>query len=313
MKSLTTFFINNSKFTMVITLSLVFFGLMGLKRMKSETYPNVSMALATVTTYYRGASAEDIEIKITKPLEDEIKSVAGLKDVKSTSQIGLSKIVIRIDQDNPDVNTKEVITDIQKAIDRTTNLPQDLRVAPKFLEIKSEEMPVFQIAVTGINDNRQRDIITDLLKEEFEDNKKIKGIMLTGYTKRQFNIDLNFKLLEEHHISIDEVFSKVAFRNVNIPGGNIKSKDYQALIKLEGQVNSREELENILIRSNFSGQGIYIKDIATVVDGKNELRVKARHNSQEATLLTVTKKGGTDTTVIVTDLKKRLKQVQRNL
>lgn len=306
MKTLAKFFINNSKLTMVLTMALIIFGVMGLKKMNSESYPNVSFAMAIVTTPYDGASAEDIETKITKPIEDELRTVSGIKDVKSVSQSGLSTIFIRADIDNID-DVDKVMGDLQKAIDRTSNLPKDLRDSPKFTEIKSEEFPVFQLAITGDNTNRNRDLIADALKEELEDNDLIKGVKFTGFAKRRFQIQLNNKALLKHNIGVSEVMGKIKDRNVNIPGGSLESTVKQQLLRLEGKVESREELENILIRSNFSGQTVLLKDIATVLDGEEVIKVRTNYNGEAATLLTVSKKAGTDTITLVKNIEEKLR------
>ena len=171
MKKLTEFFILNAKLTFVLTLFLMIFGILGIKKMNAESYPSVDFATAIIETDYFGATPEDIEIKITKPIEDEIRTVSGLKDVRSISQAGKSKIIVRVDMDNPKVVVKDVMTDLQKAIDRTKDLPSDLREKPKFTEIKSEEFAALEIAVSAKNDERLRDKIADALKEDIEDDK----------------------------------------------------------------------------------------------------------------------------------------------
>ena len=123
MTALFRFFLDNKKFTLVLTLFMIIFGLGGLKRLNSESFPAVDFAMATVVTTYDGASAEDIETKITKPIEDEIRAVSGLKDVRSVSQAGLSTIYIRGDIDNVDV--PRLMADLQRSVDRA-ELPTDL-------------------------------------------------------------------------------------------------------------------------------------------------------------------------------------------
>ncbi len=311
MKTISKFFIENSKLSIVLMLGMMIYGIMGLAKMNAESYPNVSFATAIVTTRYDGATAQDIETKITKPIEDEIRTVSGLKDVNSTSQSGLSTIVIRIDMDGSGVVVEDVMSDIQKAVDRTNKLPSDLIDRPKFNEIKSEEMPVFQIAVLGSNEGRLRDIISDHLKEEIEDNKLVKGVTLAGYTKRTFQIEVDNDLLNKHHIGMQELISKIQARNVNIPGGNLKQDKTQQLLRLEGKIKNTSELENILIRSNFSGQSIYLKDVAKVVDGEEEIKVKTRYNGEDATLLTIAKKAGADTIALVENVNKKLLEYEK--
>src|SRR3989344_2478524 len=161
MRKLAHFCITNPKLTFVVTIFLIIFGLLGIKKMNAESYPSVDFATAIIETEYYGATPEDIEVKITKPIEDEIRTVSGLKDVRSVSQAGRSKIVVRVDMDNPKVIVKDVMSDLQKAIDRAKDLPLDLREKPKFTEIKSEEFAALELAVVGPNNDRQRDIIAD--------------------------------------------------------------------------------------------------------------------------------------------------------
>lgn len=305
MNKLTEFFIKNSKFTLVLTFGLIVYGIQGLQKMNSESFPSVNFAQSTVITQYDGASAEDIETKITKPIEDELRTVSGLKDVKSTSQSGLSTIMVRIDMDNvPDVD--KVMSDVQRSIDRVTGLPRDLQNQPKFTEIKSDEFPVLELAVIGSNKDRKRDIIADLLKEEFEDNKKVQSARLTGFAPRRFQIRLDQKALVENHIGVNEVLEKISNRNVNIPGGSLKSDKTQQLVRLEGKIKNAEELEQMVIRANFSGQKVLLKDIATVEDSEEDIKVKARYNGEEATLVIVSKKGGADTITLVKEINEKL-------
>lgn len=305
MKVMAEFFINNFKFTLVLTFGLVVFGAMGLLGMRAETFPMVDLGQVRVTTLYRGASAQDIETQITKPLEDELRTVSGLKDVQSISQSGRSYIFIRIDIDN--VKDKEqVISDIQRAIDRVPGLPQDLESSPLVEQVKSEEMPVIEVAIVGDNTNRRRDLLADLLKEELEDNKRVLGVRLSGFQERHFQILIDRNKLNSFHVGINEVFDRIQKRNISVPGGLIKGEKNQILVRMDSRIANKEEIENILIRSNFSGEGVYIKDVAQVLDSEQEARILAMHNGEEATLLTVTKKGGEDTIKLTQEVMEKL-------
>jgi len=304
MKALAEFFIKNQKLTVVLSLLVLVFGIQGIIRMNAESFPAVNFAMATVETLYRGASALDMETKITKPIEDEIRSVSGVKDVRSVSQPGRSFIFIRADIDNVDV--QQVMNDLEKAIDRVSDLPMDLEDSPKFTELKSEEFPVMQISILGENIQRSRDIVADDLKTELEDNKNILRVDLYGYKARQFVIKLDKKKMDLLHIGVSEVMQNIQLRNVNVPGGDLKDDVFQKLIRIEGKINDAKELENISIRANFSGQQIYLKDIATVTDHEEEARVLTRYNGKDSTNLIVTKKSGIDTLELVKDINQKL-------
>ncbi|MCB0361574.1 MAG: efflux RND transporter permease subunit, partial [Bdellovibrionales bacterium] len=204
------------------------------------------------------------------------------------------------DIDNIDV--REVMADLQRAVDRVNDLPPDLRERPRFLEMKSEEFPVVELAIVGSNDSRARDLIADQLKEDLEDIKSILSVRLDGFQKREFNIILNNKKMNDLHIGVDEVIAKISNRNINVPGGALKQTESQELLRIEGRINNRVELENVLIRSNFSGPQIYLKDLARIEDGEEEARILTRYNGQSATLLTVLKKSGADTIAMVKEI-----------
>ncbi|MFP5386697.1 MAG: efflux RND transporter permease subunit [Bacteriovoracia bacterium] len=310
MRKLANFFITNPKLTLVMTIFMMIFGLLGIKKMNAESYPSVDFATAIIETDYYGATPEDIEIKITKPIEDEIRKVSGLKDVRSISQAGRSKIVVRVDMDNPKVIVKDVMSDLQKAMDRAKDLPADLREKPKFTEIKSEEFAAIELAVIGPNDDRKRDLIADALKEDIEDDKSVKAVVLDGFRKREFEIELSRKKLDALHIGVSEVLQKIGSRNVNVPGGELEDSSLQQLVKVDGKIKSAEELAATPIRSTFSGQIIYLKDVAKVKDGEEKPRTLTRYMGKPATLLTVQKKGGADTLKLVNNLRPILKRYE---
>lgn len=308
MRNLAHFFITNPKLTFVVTVFMFIFGLMGLKKMNAESFPSVDFATAIIETEYFGATPEDIEIKITKPIEDEIRTVSGLKDVRSVSQAGRSKIVVRVDMDNPKVIVKDVMTDLQKAIDRAKDLPVDLLDKPKFTEIKSEEFAAVELAVVGSNEDRQRDLVSDALKEDIEDDKNVKAVVLDGFRKREFEIALSRQKLDALHIGVNEVLNKIGARNVNVPGGELEDSTMQRLVKVDGKIKNAQELEMTPIRSTFSGQIIYLKDVAKVTDGEEEPRTLTRYQGRPATLLTVQKKGGADTLKLVGNIRPLLER-----
>lgn len=294
----------------MFSLFVIFAGVIALKNMNAETNPAVDFATAIVSTPYIGASAKDIEVKITKPIEDEIRKVRDIKDVRSISQPGLSTIVIRVDMDKRGVDIPYSMAELQRAVDRVSDLPVDLVDLPKFTEIKSEEFLVFTIVVTGSNENRFRDIVADLLKDEIQDNKNVKAVSLDGYNERRFHIELDLAKMNYHHIGINEVTSKIGARNVDFPSGEIKTNKSQLLTRIEAKVQDVKDLEELIVRANFSGKSIKLKDISTIIDGEEEARFLSRYNGKEATILTISKKSKADTLELVADIKKKVTYFQ---
>lgn len=293
MSFLIDFFIKNFKLTVVTTVFVVVFGYLGLRNMNAESWPSVNFATAIITTQYQGASPEDIEALITKPIEDEIRTVSGLKDVKSTSRSGQSIIIVRIDMDNVDEDA--VMDDLQEAVQRVSKLPPDLEQQPQLIELKSDEFPAIEVAVLAQGPEMLKHEIADNLRDELEDIEGTKDVKLTGYREREFTVWLNRKRMDELYVSVSEILGKLQSRNISVPGGNIEKGTQQDLVKLEAKVQNVKELRDIVIRSNFSGEMIYLRDIAEVKDSGEEPLTLASHNGREAVLLTINKKAGADT------------------
>ena len=308
MNQIIKFFLENHKLTLILSFMMVVFGVMGLLKLNAESYPNVNFAMAQITTRYDGATASDIETKITKPIEDKIREVSGLKDVKSVSKSGLSTILVRVDMDNEDED--EVLDELQKAVKEVNTLPVDLKDDPDYMEINSEEFPAVELAIIGDNTNRARDLVADTMKEELEDSKKVKNVRLVGFRKRQFNIRLDEDKLASYHIGLEEVLNKIKNRNVDIPGGDLDNGGVRKLIRVEGKVESAKELGELVVRSNFSGQKVLLKDIAEVIDGEEDAQTLATFDGETATFLIVNKKGGADTLALVHEVDEIIKRFQ---
>lgn len=304
MNHVARFFIENSKFTWMLTVLTFVYGIMGVSTLNSESFPSVDIGSVIVTTRYEGATAEDIETKITKPIEEEIQKVSGLKKVRSISQAGVSTIITEADIDK--YPTQKVIADLQRAVDRASGLPPDLKSKPIFTEIKSDEFPIIDVAVIGSSQDRLRDRVADLLSEELKDNKKISNVKLTGFRERRFNIYLNRESLVREHVSISEVQAALQFRNVAIPAGELKDASTQKLIRIEGKATSSEELEQLVVRSNFSGQKILLRDLGRIEDGSEDAVTLASIDGRPASFLTISKKGGADLLQLSKEIQKTI-------
>lgn len=304
MTQISKFFLENYKFTTVLTVFFVIFGYGGLTSLKSESFPDVNIGTVIINTQYKGATALDIEAKITKPIEDEIRGVTGIKEVKSISQPGESKIMTVVDVDR--YNVEEVISDLQRAVDRVADLPTDLENPPEFVEVKTDEFPVIEVAIVGENDGRLRDRVAVELEEELEDNKAISSVNSLGFRERQFSILVDSTKLEKFHVGLSEVTAAVASQNVTIPAGTLEKENSQILVKLDGKLKDPLMLNDVIIRANFSGGVIKLSDVATVMDASQDARTLTRVNGEEATFLIISKKGGSDIIQLASDVKSKI-------
>lgn len=310
MKAIVRFFLNNSKFTAMVTFFVIVFGIYGTKNILREDSPTVDLGKTKITTIYQGATAEEVETEITKKIEDRIREVKGIKKVESRSQINMSIIKITIDIDNFD--EKEVNDDIREELEKVTNLPAGAN-KPELLEINTEEFAVIEVAIVGDNTNRVRDDYIDYLEDEVKEIRGVIKIDKYGYADREFSVKLNVNKMQKLNIGIDEVTNALRIRNITVPAGSLKSYTDQAFVRIDAKTKTIKDLENVLIRTNFEGNKIYLKDIATVKDDMIDQEAYTKINGKDATILSIKKQGGIDTIALANKIKNRIEEVQEEM
>ena len=260
------FFLNNPRLVILIIFSLGLLGVRGLLQLKRESIPPVDFARARITTIYPGSSPAEMEELVTNKIEDEIRTVGGLRKVNSLSQAGLSTILIRVDIDNAD--STQVINDLQHSLQKVKDLPDEVLNPPHLLHIKANtDRPTLYLTVTGPDHHRRRDEIAFQLKSHIEKVPGVSEIIMFNYRKRELQVLLSMKQMEKYHVSLADVVSSIKKQSLDIPAGYLEGKNQRHLVRLSGKPRTKKELENMVIRSNFSGKKVFIRDVARVTDG----------------------------------------------
>ena len=307
MKQIFAYFVGNPKLTITLSLIAILGGVMGLQNLNRESRPPVDFASVTISTFYPGASPEEVEEQVTNKIEEEIRTVEGIKDTVSVSKSSESTITVRIEMD--EYNTTRVADDIQRAVQKVS-LPAIILDDPVVTRANAKEIPIFDVALSGSNQNRTRDQLADDLKDVMEDVDGVSKVSFRGYQDRAYYIYLDAKKMNQLQVGVDEVLRAVQSRNRNTPAGYVEQGTQKQLIRIQGRVRSIEDTMNIVVRSNFSGRSIQVKDIAEAVDGMEEARLLAKLNGVPATLISVTKTAGSDSITTVENLRKALKNFE---
>ena len=311
MKILFSYFIQHYKLSFVILIAGLLLGVSGLMNLRREARPPVDFARVIVTTVHPGASSEEIEELITNKLEQRLQNINGIRKSNSISSPGLSQIILYLDLDN--IDTEKVVAEIHWAIQSTNDLPADLLETTTVTHVKAAEIPIMSIAVIGPDQKRSR--IAYELKTLLQNLPDIANIQLSGFQKREFQILLNPKKAIEQSISLSEVVKAVQAHSQDISAGTIRSQKTQNFVRVFGKIKKAKELENIVVRSNFYGKQILIKDIAVVKDAEEDQTSSFLVKDQAAVLLMISKKEKADMLkaiqqieVFINDYKKTMDQ-----
>ena len=285
----TNWAVNNSTAIYIFTVLITLAGAMIFQRIPKEQFPDIVVPTVFVSTIYPGASPEDIENLITKPLEKEIKSVSGIKKITSNSIQDFSLVVVEF---NTGIDVDIAKQKISNAVDKAkTELPSDMKRDPDVQEVNFSEFPIMNINVNGDFPLDQLKNYTEDLKDDIEQLPEITRCDMIGALTREVQVNVDLYRMQALGISFGDIERSVASENVNISGGEIRIEDLRRTMRVTGEFATVDEIGNIIIRS-ARGNLAYLKDIAEVKDGYKDKQDFARLDGKPVITLNVIKRSG---------------------
>lgn len=293
-------------FTWVLVLVPVVLGVFSYFSLGVDQFPNVDFPVCTVTTVLPGASVEEIETTVTKPLEDIINTVSGIQELRSVSNEGVSVVTVQfVLAKNGDIGVQEVrdkVSTILQTLPTETETP----IIDKF---ETGSVPVLTLVVSGRRDIREvTEIARRQLKERLETIDGVGNISITGGQTRAINVFVDIARLAGYGLSVDDVRSALTRQNLEVPGGRIDQGSREVVLRTLGRLNTAEEFAELII-SNKDGYPIRVKDIGRAEDSYEEPRSLARLDGETAVSLVIQKQSGSNTVKVVEKLKDRLDQI----
>jgi multidrug efflux pump subunit AcrB len=304
MKAIVEYFLSKSLLLNLLTALIIIVGGYKAYTMNREAFPNINFDIVTITTIYPGASPSEVEKLVTKPIEENIKSVDGIKNYRSASIENRSGIVVTIDPNAK--NTQKVVDDIKSAVERTENLPEDSK-KPLVGEVTSARTPVIEISL-GVNvDANGKDLLTEkefkqkakLLEELLIDIPEVGRVVRRGYRDTEMLVDIDPFSLDRLSISTGQIIQALKGKNINFPGGTIADYGREASVRTVAEFDTPSEIEKVFLRSNDAGRSISLKDVAKVTEGFEDKVNIERVNGFSSIVLVVQKKEKGDAITLV--------------
>jgi multidrug efflux pump subunit AcrB len=300
--SIANFSVKNPIFANLITILVYVFGIFYATQLSREVFPSVDFGRIMITTTYSGASPEEVENLITKPIEDAVADVDGIDEITSRSTEGMSTIVIKAELDIEGTALDSMLNDVKNEVDKAkSDLPDDAD-DPECLKME----PEFSVISTGVYGDVSEEALretADRLKDKFELIDGVSTVSISGYRDREFWVEVDPRKLEATNLTLSQIISAIKQRNLNIPGGTLEQKDEDLLIRAIGEVKTAENIEKIVIVSRPEGV-VRVSDIAKVSETYEEEETINRLNGKRSINLGVTKKTGGDIIEIAEEVKK---------
>jgi CzcA family heavy metal efflux pump len=281
--------VKNRVSVLVLLVIIVIIGLYSYRVLPRESAPDITIPYVFVRTDYRGVSASDIETAITIKIEKKLKGLDKVKNISSVSSQGLSQISIEF---LPGTDIDEVLSRVKDKVDEARNdLPTDLENEPMVYEVNFSDMPIVVYSLAGDTGPARLKKTADDLKDDIEAIPGVLEVEVTGGQDREIRVEVDIDKLAYYRIPITRLEQSVAAENQNISGGAITLGHGRYQLKVPGEFDTPEEILTLVVATH-NGHPIYLKDVATVVDGVQEETSRSRLNGESAINISVKKRAG---------------------
>ncbi len=297
-------------FAVMTTVALVVLGLASYREMGLDLMPKTDYPMVTVMTRLPGASAEEIESQITKPIEEVVNTISGIDELRASSDQGFSRVMITF------VLEREIESAVQDVRDKVATVvsrfPRDT-FPPTIQKMDPDAAPILTIAVSGERSQKEiTEIVDKQIKQALETVNNVGEVTFMGERRREIQLLLNADRMYAYGLTVDQVRNAVARQNVEIPGGTFIAGPSEIALRTMGRVHSVDDFNRIIIAYR-DGSVITFGDIGRVVDTVEEPRSIARLDGRPSVSLMVRKQSGTNTVQVVDDVMARLERIKPTL
>ena len=258
--------VQNPVLSNLLMILIIIFGVFAWIELPRDLAPEITIYSARIVTFYPGASPEEVEKLITAPIERSIEGVDQIDLVISTSSEGRSEITVQF-EDMSDREFDKRLQDLQTAVDRVQDLPEQLSNDPEVIEVEiSSRIPLITIAIAGQTDESSMKKIAENLKDAILLIPDIADVRLVGIRDRQIWVEVDPDRLKAHNLPIDQIVAALRGRNLNLPAGTLEVGSSEFLVRTMGEFESLSDIRNTIVKVKPAGTPLRISDVANISD-----------------------------------------------
>ncbi|MGB0567289.1 MAG: efflux RND transporter permease subunit [Alteromonas macleodii] len=300
----------------MFTFAVLLFGMVSLGRLSVNLLPDLSYPTLTIRTDYDGAAPGEVEQLVSKPIEEAIGVVKGVRKVTSTSRAGQSDVVLSFawgtDMDFASLEVREKLDVLQ--------LPLDIE-KPRLLRFNPSLDPVIKLGLTAQSDTsslsvaqmkRLRLYAEQQVKRALESVEGVAAVRVGGGLENEIHILIDQQKASQLSIPITRIIDRVSAENINAAGGRIDNAAQAFLVRTLNQFETLSDIENLFI-GRFEGRNIQLKDVATVESAYKDRDVVTRFNGNEGIEIAIYKEGDANAVNVAQKVASRLNEVNNNL
>ncbi|MDH4468980.1 MAG: efflux RND transporter permease subunit [Bacteriovoracaceae bacterium] len=321
--SLAQLSIERPVFITSIVILIILLGVMSFSKIPVNLFPEVNFPYVLVEVIYPGAGPNEVELNVSRPIEEELSNVAGLKSIRSVSRDGSSTVICQFSLKTDVKYAEQLIRDRMPSVKR--KLPTDIK-EPVIRRINPADLPVASVAVEYGNYpvGKAFDVTNDFIKVRLEQVEGAGLIEILGARKREIKVNLDQVKLKNYEISATQVVSQLKLSGQNIPAGKINSVNSinsinsnsdtkEKIYRTLGEFQKLSDIEKTIVTFYGNDKPVTVSDLGEVEDGLEDEVNRAYVNGKRAILIEVYKQSGDNTISVVKSVEKSLLSINESL
>jgi len=294
--------------TMILLAGIVM-GAFSYNRMPVNLFPDIEFPVLVVNTIYPGASPDEIEEQVTSVMEDQLSTISGLDSLQSTSSEGVSTIILQFDLELEVDKVSQAVRDKVGLI--RNSLPSGV-LEPVIQTFDPNDLPILGLSIADTSGEMSqlefRQFVEDEIKAPLERVANVSAVDISGGLVREIQINLDTNALQARRVAPQQVTSALQAANINLPGGPVEDNGTEFLVRTPANLQTLDDVRNVIISERDAP--IYLRDIATVVDGFEKQDSITRLNGEDAIVINVRKVSGSNTVTVADTAKEALVEVE---
>ncbi|MCC9135045.1 efflux RND transporter permease subunit [Pontibacter silvestris] len=307
--SITELSIKRPALIIVIFTVLGILGIISYNQLSYNLLPKFDAPVMTVATIYPGAAAGEVETSVTKKVEDALSSLENLDKIQSTSQEGVSIVIVRLKQD-ADIN--QSVQDAQQKVNGIlATLPDDVD-APTISKFSTDDLPILRLGVTSdMKPTEFYKLIEDRIQPALAKAEGVGQIQIIGGDQREIQVNVDPERLRAYNLSINQVMQTVISANQDFPTGKVENTNQQYSLRVAAKFTSLDQINNLVVSYQPNGSRITVGDVAEVVDGVAERTTLNRINGRSSIGLSIQKQTDANAVEVSRLVKVQIAEIER--
>jgi HAE1 family hydrophobic/amphiphilic exporter-1 len=288
---------------------MILFGWISYKQLDYNLLPKFEANVISVQTIYRGASSDEIQNSVTKPVEEAVSTIEGVNSVSAISQEGVSIVTIELksgfEMNKAQRDAERKINEIKGKLPLNADEP----LVRKF---STDELPILRISATSnLSEPQLYDLVDNKIKPLLQNVSGVGQVTLIGGNEREIQVTLDNDKLQVYGVSSNQVNQILANSNTSYPAGSVESSSSRFSIRLDAKTSKVADMRNLIIKENADGSRILLKDVAVITDAQTEPTTINRINGKSGIGIQINKQADANAVDVSQEVKAKLENIKK--